>query len=39
MNFILKKGIKRITADNKLNNTSTINEDNLNNAFNKITNI
>lgn len=38
MNFILKEGIIRITADNCLN-TSTINEDNVNNAFNKLQNI
>lgn len=38
MNFILKEGIIRITADNFLNNTSTVNEDNVKNAFNKIQN-
>jgi hypothetical protein len=36
MNFILKEGIIRITGENDIN-ISTVNEDNVKNAFNKIT--
>lgn len=37
MNFILKEGIIRITGENDIN-ISTVNEDNVKNAFNKIKN-
>lgn len=35
MNFILKEGAIIITSDNNLNKISTVNEEDVKNAFNK----